>query len=210
MNSPEASELGLFPLGVVLLPGELLPLHIFEERYKRLVADREADGEEFVIVLAEDDGVRRYGCTARITEVIKRYDDGKLDLVVRGARRCRLLEVVEPQVPEEEYLRALVEPHEDSTTRVPDELLDAVARDVDKILALMDVSLPEEVDEGIPLSYRLAAAADFGTALKQELLESISEEDRLRTLLAIMESLIPRLELRKEREEAIRGNGKGY
>jgi Lon protease-like protein len=210
MNSPEASELGLFPLGVVLLPGELLPLHIFEERYKRLVAEREADGDEFVIVLAEDDGVRRYGCTARITEVLARYDDGRLDLVVRGGRRCRLLEVIEPAAPEEDYLRALVEPHEDSTSRVPDELRASVLEAFARMLRLMDASPAEAADEETPLSFRLGAAADFGAALKQELLESIGEEDRLTTLLAVIEGLIPRLELRKEREEAIRGNGKGY
>ena len=56
----------------------------------------------------------------------------------------------------------------------------------------------------------LAAAVDFGAPLKQELLESISEEQRLEALLTVMETLVPRLELRKEREEAIRGNGKGY
>ena len=209
MTNPEAGELGLFPLGVVLLPGELLPLHIFEERYKRLVADREADGHEFVIVLAEDDGVRRYGCTAHISEVLSRYDDGRVDLVVRGGRRCRLLEVIEPAAPEEDYLRALVEPHEDSVTRVPEELRASVLKAFSRMARLMDATVPEE-DEEIPLSFRLAAAADFGATLKQELLESISEEDRLTTLLAVIEGLIPRLELRKDREDAIRGNGKGY
>jgi hypothetical protein len=78
------------------------------------------------------------------------------------------------------------------------------------MLALMDVESPREPTGEGPLSFRVAAAVDFGTPLKQELLESLSEEQRLETLLTLMTSLLPRLELRKEREEAIRGNGKGY
>jgi Lon protease-like protein len=78
------------------------------------------------------------------------------------------------------------------------------------MLALMDVEEPEAPAGEGPLSFRVAGAVDFGAALKQELLESLSEEQRLETLLTMMTSLLPRLELRKEREEAIRGNGKGY
>jgi len=75
---------------------------------------------------------------------------------------------------------------------------------------LMDVETPRDpADEGL-LSFRVASAVDFGAAFKQELLESVSEEQRLTSLLAVMETLLPRLELRKDREEAIRGNGKGY
>ena len=78
------------------------------------------------------------------------------------------------------------------------------------MLALMEVDSPREPGGEEPLSYRIVAAVDFGTALKQEVLESTSEEERLATLTAVMETLLPRLELRREREEAIRGNGKGY
>jgi ATP-dependent Lon protease len=74
----------------------------------------------------------------------------------------------------------------------------------------MDVEIPDEPPGEGPLSFRVAAAVDFGAEIKQELLESLSEEQRLETLLTVITSLLPRLELRKEREEAIRGNGKGY
>ena len=74
----------------------------------------------------------------------------------------------------------------------------------------MDVESPDEPAGEGPLSFRIAAAVDFGAELKQELLESLSEEQRLEILLTVMASLLPRLEMRKEREDAIRGNGKGY
>ena len=98
----------------------------------------------------------------------------------------------------------------DSQPEATELLRKGVLEVFEKILALMDVESPEEPAGEGPLSFRVAAAVDFGAPLKQELLESLSEEQRLETLLTVMTSLLPRLELRKEREEAIRGNGKGY
>src|ERR671923_564681 len=86
-------ELPIFELPVVLLPGELLPLHIFEERYKRMVADCLDGGEPFGIVFRDDDGnAHRIGCEARVTEVLERFDDGRMNIVVTGERPFRVLE----------------------------------------------------------------------------------------------------------------------
>lgn len=209
MSSSEGL-LGLFPLGLVLLPGEVVPLHIFEERYKRLIHERESGGE-FGIVLVEDDGLRECGCAARVADVVERLDDGRMNILVQGVRRFRIVELREPQDSEREYLSAVVEYYDD---RIEDEppatLKKHVAATFRRMLTLMDVEAPRRREGAGPLSFRLAAAVDFGAPFKQELLESVSEEQRLRALLAVMETLVPRLQLRKEREEAIRGNGKGY
>jgi Lon protease-like protein len=201
--------LGLFPLGIVLLPGEVVPLHIFEERYKKLIGERLEEGE-FGIVLAEDDTVRECGTEARITQLIEEMDDGRMNVLVQGERRFRIIEVREPADPEADYLSAEVEFYRDSEPEASPAVREAVLDVFAKMLALMDVESPEEPTGEGPLSFRMAAAVDFGAPLKQELLESLSEEQRLETLLTVITSLLPRLELRKEREEAIRGNGKGY
>src|SRR5919108_1223083 len=87
------AEIPIFELPVVLLPGELLPLHIFEERYKRMVADCLDGGEPFGIVFRDDDGnAHRIGCEARVTEVLERFDDGRMDIVVTGEAPFRVLE----------------------------------------------------------------------------------------------------------------------
>ncbi len=99
---------------------------------------------------------------------------------------------------------------DDEDVEAPEQLRAAVLEAFRKMLLLMDVEAPREPVGGQLLSFRVAAAVDFGTPLKQELLESLSESQRLETLLTVMETLLPRLKLRKEREEAIRGNGKGY
>ena len=205
----DENAIGLFPLQLVVVPGEVVPLHIFEERYKRLVRETR-EGGEFGIVLAEDDSLRECGCTVRVAEVLEEFDDGRLNILVEGRRRFRLVEVREPDDPEAECLSGLVEYYEDAEPGAPETLRDGVLDVFRKMLVLMDVDTPRPpVGEG-PLSFRVAAAVDFGAPLKQELLESLSEEQRLETLLTVMDTLLPRLELRKEREEAIRGNGKGY
>jgi len=209
MSSADEVALGLFPLGLVLLPGEVVPLHIFEERYKLLVQER-LDGGEFGIVLVDGEALRECGCTARVTELLEELDDGRLNILVEGGRRFRLLELRPPDDPETEYLSGLIDYYDDEEDEAPEPLRAGVLEVFRTMLVLMDVESPKEPAGDGPLSFRVAAAFDFGAPLKQELLESLSEEQRLETLLRVMESLLPQLKLRKEREEAIRGNGKGY
>ena len=209
MTEADERLLGLFPLGIVLLPDEVVPLYIFEERYKKLIGER-LKGGEFGIVLAEEDTVRECGTAARVVELIEELDDGRMNVLVRGGRRFRIIEVRAPDDPEAEYLSAEVDYYRDGEPEASPELREAVLAVFGKMLALMEVESPLEPVGDEPLSFRIAAAVGFGALLKQELLESLSEEQRLETLLTVMTTLLPRLELRKEREEAIRGNGKGY
>lgn len=209
MTEADERLLGLFPLGIVLLPDEVVPLYIFEERYKKLIGER-LEGGEFGIVLVEEDTVRECGTFARVAELIEELDDGRMNVLVRGDGRFRIIEVRAPDDPEAEYLSAEVDYYRDGEPEASPELREAVLAVFGKMLALMEVESPLEPVGDEPLSFRVAAAVGFGALLKQELLESLSEEQRLETLLTVMTTLLPRLELRKEREEAIRGNGKGY
>ncbi len=202
-------ELGLFPLSMALLPGEVVPLHIFEERYK-LLFNELMDGGAFGTVLVEKEGLREIGCSAVIAELIERLDDGRMNVLVQGTRRFRLLEIHQPEDLEAHYVTALVEYVDDEVSDASPELMAATLEAFRRVLILMDAASTAEPPGEGPLSFRLAAAVDFGTALKQELLELVSEQARLEMLQRVMEALLPRLELRKQRESAIRGNGKGY
>src|SRR5690348_974833 len=104
-----ARELGLFPLGTVLVPGELLPLHIFEQRYKELVADCLESEQQFVLLYADEAGTREVGTTARIVEVLERFDDGRLNIVVEGAEVVRVRELTRGH----SYMTGTVEEAED-------------------------------------------------------------------------------------------------
>jgi Lon protease-like protein len=208
MTSADETLLGLFPLGLVLLPGEVIPLHIFEERYKLLV-EQCLDGGELGIVFAENDALRQCGCTARVSELVEQLDDGRMNILVEGGRRFRLLALHTPDDPAADYLRGTVAYYEDNEPTAPDELRAGVLEVYRAMLELMDVETPREPAGEGSLSFRIAAAVDFGAPLKQELLESVSEPWRLETLQTVMRALLPRLELRRDREDAIRGNGKG-
>src|SRR5919202_2000197 len=83
-------RLPLFPLGLVLLPGEVVPLHIFEERYKLMIGECLDEGTEFGIVWLADDALKDVGCAARITRVLERFDDGRLNILVEGTSPFRL------------------------------------------------------------------------------------------------------------------------
>ena len=87
------SEIGLFPLPLVLLPTEQVPLHIFEERYKELIGECLEDDDEFGLVYADDDGVREIGTRAGVVEVLTEFDDGRLNILVEGRERFRMVEV---------------------------------------------------------------------------------------------------------------------
>src|SRR5205823_9944465 len=85
----------LFPLGLVLLPTELVPLHIFEERYRVMIGECLDRGTEFGIVWLSDNGLKDVGCSARVTRLLKRMDDGRMDVLVQGVAPFRLLRRIE-------------------------------------------------------------------------------------------------------------------
>src|SRR5437868_7797634 len=107
------AELGLFPLSIVLVPTERIPLHIFEPRYRELIEECVAEGSDFGLVLATDDGaVHEIGTRASVIEVLQTLDDARMNIVVEGRERFRLLEltsgrafttgVVEPVIDEDD------------------------------------------------------------------------------------------------------------
>jgi Lon protease-like protein len=206
--SDESATIGLFPLGLVLLPDEAVPLHIFEERYKRLIAECRQLESEFGIIYAEEDSVASVGCAAAITAVIDEMPDGRLNIMVRGVRRFRLGAVHEPVDVEAEYLLGEVEFFDDEDDGT-DEYRQAAGAAYLELLSVMGVPEPEIPVGEAPLSFRLAGSIDFGTEVKQNLIESLSESERLMELAAAFTELIPKAEEQRKRTEAIRGNGKG-
>jgi Lon protease-like protein len=198
------SEIGLFPLGIVLLPTELVPLHIFEPRYRELIGECLEEEREFGLVLADDDGLREVGTRAAVTEVLERFDDGRLNVVVEGRQRFRIAELTGGR----SFQTAEIEPVEDEDDP-------AVADDVDRSLALFQRLIDltgteiEPPDPATPqLSYAVAARFEFVPTLKQELLQELSERRRLRRLCELLEGAADALE--REREIAARAatNGK--
>jgi Lon protease-like protein len=145
-----------------------------------------------------------------VTELLERLADGRMNIIVQGVRRFRLLEIREPEDRETHYLVGVVDYVDDADEAPTEEVQAAALAAFADIVALVEPARAREPGGEGPLSYRLAAAFDFGGKMEQELLELTSEQRRLELLVEAMRALLPRLALRKQREGAIRGNGKGY
>ena len=177
-------EIGLFPLGIVLLPTERVPLHIFEPRYLELIGECIEHDREFGLVLADEEGVREIGTRARVTEMIERFDDGRMNVVVQGGDRFRVAQVTHGR----SFTTATVEPVSDDGGLVSG---DTAARAAGSFRALAAIAGVEtgEIDESTPeLSFSLAGQVELAVDAKQRLLESRSEEERLELVVSLLDA----------------------
>lgn len=189
--------LPLFPLQVVLLPDADLPLHIFEDRYKEMIAEVLRDKIEFGVVLANDRGIVNTGCTAVIERVLREYPDGRLDILTVGRRRFEIERIND----ERAFLRGEVDYFDDEDATSPqDEFRARAIAGYNELRALTaDPPLPQAESRDPQLSFRLARPIqdlDF----RQTLLSARSEADRLRQLA----EFLPTFLLRQRRVERVK------
>jgi Lon protease-like protein len=200
-----ADLLPLFPLELVLLPRQSLPLRIFEPRYKEMIAECLAGKHPFGIVRLQEDAIAEIGCSAEITAVTHRYEDGSLDIETAGRRRFEVVDVNS----ERSFLRADVLFHEDEPDRpAADEVKKALELHV-RVVNLLGPN--QEYQSPSPddaqLSYELASALPMDLDFKQALLGMRSEADRLTALTTFYEQVLPKLELAAKVREKAGGNG---
>jgi Lon protease-like protein len=196
-------EIGLFPLGIVLLPTEIVPLHVFEDRYKELIGECLELEQEFGLVYADEDGVRETGTRARVADVIERFDDGRMNVLVEGVARFKVTRLTRGR----SFMTAEVETVEDEWDE-PDP--EAVVRATESFRALAAAveAEPAEPDETSPrLSFELAATVELPVDSKQELLELRSEQARLALLADLLDAALAGLEAARELESRAKQNG---
>lgn len=199
------SALGLFPLPIVLVPTERIPLHIFEPRYRELIDECVANEGEFGLVLATGDGaVHEIGTRARVTEVLEVLDEGHLNVVVEGGDRFRLLELTTGRA----FTTGIVE-------AVADDDEPADAADAERAAAVFlelaaladsDVDLPDP--DSPTYDWELAARVDFGVDPKQELLSTTSPRVRMVKLVELLETSLEALRVERALRERAGRNGK--
>ena len=204
MPDGPSPEFPLFPLGLVALPGELIPLHIFEERYKTMIDECIGSEREFGIVWLSDDGLREVGCACAIDRVLERMEDGRMNLIVRGTRPFRVLER-QGHLP---YPAGVIEFVEDRDDDVDADLARG-AHEAYAELVKRATDRDPDTDELAGMSaYAMAATVDFGLDAKQGLLDMRSENARLRLVTRLFRAAIKRLELVDKVQERARSNGK--
>ncbi|MGB9434472.1 MAG: LON peptidase substrate-binding domain-containing protein [Candidatus Acidiferrum sp.] len=202
----QPDRISLFPLNVVLFPGELLPLHIFEPRYRRMVRECLDEKTPFGMLLALPNGVAHVGCSAEILEVTKRYDDGRMDILTVGRHPYRIVDLF----TDDPLLAGSVDYLEDE-----DSLLDPQIRE--KLIELYEVCYTL-LFSGIPanlaqspcesLSFVIAGALPLELLWKQQILELRSEAERQDRLLRYLREWA--LHLHKMDPQHHRGDGHGH
>ncbi len=186
-----SSLLPIFPLELVLLPGVPLPLHIFEPRYKEMIAECLEQNKPFGVVRASSDGVADIGCTAEIMSVTKKYDDGRMDILTRGVERFEVIRVNEDR----EFLQAeiAVVQDEDEPGKPAAQMVTQAVRLHAEIarLAGAEPSGPDEHADN--LSFLLAGSLPLDLDFKQSLLSTLSEAKRLEAVVGYLEAILPGL-----------------
>ena len=204
MADEVVNEFPLFPLGLVALPTEAVPLHIFEMRYRTMIRECVDSDSEFGIVWLSDDGLREIGCACEVDQVLEELEDGRFNVLTRGTRPFRVMErqshlpypagVVEFLADDDE------EPDDEALERARTVYADLVRRATDREL---DASELEALD-----AYGMAATVDFGLDAKQGLLELRSENARLRLVTRLFRAATKRLDFVDRAQAKARSNGK--
>jgi Lon protease-like protein len=194
----------LFPLGLVALPSELVPLHVFEERYKTMIERCLEEESEFGIVWMAEDGLRPIGCACEIAEVLERLDDGRINLIARGTRPFR----IESRQEELPYPAGTVEFLDDKAEEPDaDTAADAHAAYADLVSQATDRT-PDLLEIGEMSAYQMAATVEFGLDAKQGLLDLRSESARLKLVTRLFRAAMKRLDFVERAQARARSNGR--
>jgi Lon protease-like protein len=196
-------ELGIFALPTVLVPGELLPLHIFEERYKELIGDCLDRATPFLLLYTDEEGTREVGCAAEVVEVRERFEDGRLNIIVEGVEVLRVVEITRGRT----FTTAVAEEAEEDLD-TGDEAETALS--LFRRIAAAGGGDPDEdlTQVPTPLSYAIMARVDFPAAEKQRVLELRTERERLTDIAELLTRGLQALEQIEQIRERAKTNGK--
>ena len=194
----------LFPLGVVALPSELVPLHIFEERFKAMIARCLEEESEFGIVWLADDGLRPVGCACEIAEVLERMPDGRLNLVARGTRPFR----IQARQDQLAYPAGTVEFLADRSEDLDADAADAAHAAYADLVEQATDKVPDAEEVAGMTAYQMAATVEFGLDAKQGLLDLRSESARMKLVTRLFRAAIKRLDFVDRAQARARSNGR--
>ncbi len=195
----------LFPLSIVLFPGQAVPLHIFEQRYREMTSYCIEKQSPFGIVFIHDGDIAQIGCSALIVKILKEYEDGRSDILITGQSAFRLVGTHE----EKSYLQGDIEYFEDELVPVEESIsahLEELFNRCHRVLYGEDAP---RFDGGgrMTLAYHVASELPIDVAFRQTLLEVRSDAMRQQLLVARLTEWYPQLEKRDHVRGKATGNG---
>ncbi len=197
-------EIGLFPLHMVLLPRERLPLHIFEERYKELIGESLEEKIPFGFIMVDEPAMREVGTLAEVDHVEERFPDGRLNIVVLGLTRFRVVELTTGRSFHTATIEDVVDEPDAAATVETDALLAALS----ELAKVAEAEEPAPTQDEPELTFRLAAAVELENEVRQDLLELTSERERTLRLTSVFSELTRGVRRQKRARERAETNGR--
>jgi Lon protease-like protein len=203
----QPDRLALFPLNLVLFPGEPLPLHIFEPRYRRMVRECLDRKVPFGMLLALSDGLAHVGCTAEILEVTKRYEDGRMDILAVGRQRFRIVDLFSDDPLLEGTVDYLMDEESPLDQRKRKDLIELY----EVCHTLLFSGMPRNLEESQPelISFAISGVLPIDLLWKQQILELRSEAERQDRLLGYLREWAPHLQQVETLRHRTAGDGHG-
>lgn len=195
----------IFPLGIVVYPGESLNLHIFEPRYKQLINECHAQQKPFGIPSVIDNRLQDYGTVVRIKEITTAYENGEMDIKTEGEKVFRILEVIK-EIPEKLYSGAIVN-YPANQERGSDEVMRRVVGGIRELHKLLNVQKDFKKDEAQLNTYDIAHHVGFSLQEEYELLNLLHERQRQEYLKRHLTKIIPMVAEMENLKEKVKLNG---
>lgn len=180
--------LAVFPLQLVLFPGETIPLHIFEPRYKQLIADCRDESIRFGLPTFISGRLSQFGTEAELINVFRTYDNGEMDVLVRGVRVFQVKELVS-RVPGKLYSGAIVA-YPENNMEYDETVRDTLLRRLESLMRLKEIEIDMDDFSDGAVSYRIAPLVDLTLPQKIEMVSTLSERERQSLLLKHIETRI--------------------
>lgn len=196
----------IFPLGIVVYPGEKLHLHIFEPRYKQLINEcRELD-KPFGIPTVIQNKVNDWGTLVRVTEVVQVYENGEMDIRTEGLRIFRMLELIR-SIPDKLYSGAIVNYPDNPDDAGNRELMRSVVKGIKELHRLLDISKDFKKPETQLRAYDVAHHVGLALEEEYELLSLLLEIQRQEYLKRHLQKVLPLLMEMEQLKEKVKLNG---
>jgi uncharacterized protein len=195
----------IFPLGIVLYPGEKLNLHIFEPKYKQLISECHAGKKPFGIPTVIDNKMQDFGSLAEITEVTKLYDNGEMDIRTAGTRIFRILEVIK-EVPDKLYSGAIVN-YPDNYQKGNPDVMRKVMKSIRDLHELLKIKKEFASEDGQVKCYEVAHHVGLSLEEEYEMLGLLDERQRQEYLKRHLARVIPMVAGMEQLKEKIKLNG---
>ena len=184
--------IGIFPLNIVLFPESAYPLHIFEDRYKQLINKCDEEKTEFGVNYINNQGISHVGCTAIVSDVIQRYPDGRMDVLIAGIERYRILHFSDGKTPY--YTAEIVYFNDDK--EIPDvtaleeciNIFNQITENINTV-KIEKIKINDLITKSP--SFLIAQKSGMTPEQRQKLLEVKSENDRIKILINHLQRLLP-------------------